>query len=259
MNKQTIIFFLGGAAAGAVITLIIEEVRMKAQREAYEEDFDQLIEDCQKIVDEATEEAWGINPDSDDGLYDEERESTVSSGDREGLGFPGARTQAQYHDYRGHYLDEEAKDAAGEKTLARLMESEHPMDDDEEPSDAIEVTPEELAKVTAGADYVEGEKMYERKEAARVKGPHLIKQESYDEDFPEFDKDSLYYYTVNDVLATEDDEVIDNALYIVGECLDKFDFRHNEEETIWIRNAGMNTDYQVFKVRGEFISHDEMG
>lgn len=234
MSKQNIIFFLGGAAAGGLITWIIEEARLRDLNTAWELEYAELLEESY-----ASEE-------------NEETPEDEKEDDKE----QDARMDKRYHRkvdaYRSYHRSYRRADDV-------LAENEHPLDDGEEPTDEITMTPEELVEAVTDPNYKDGKEMYERKERARIKGPTLITNKSFNEDFPEFDKDELYYYTLNDVLATEDDEVVDNELYVVGDCLDKFDFRHNAEDIIYIRNAGMSTDYTIHKVRGAFSPPEEDG
>jgi hypothetical protein len=58
----------------------------------------------------------------------------------------------------------------------------------------------------------------------------------------------LYYYQEDDVITDEDENKIENELELVGEALDKFGFRDNDEQVVHVRNYEKKTDYEVIKV-----------
>ena len=94
------------------------------------------------------------------------------------------------------------------------------------------------------------------KEMNSGKKPKLITSESFDDGYPHFDKVELEYYTVDDVLVdiSAEEEIADPER-IVGDCLDKYGFRTNDEErVIFVRNFNHGTDYEISKVFGRFYS-----
>lgn len=99
-------------------------------------------------------------------------------------------------------------------------------------------------------DYIAGEEAsYEMRVGQK---PKLITSDSYYNDYLHFDKVCLDYYTENDVLVdTEANEEIQDEMRVVGTCLDKYDFRHNDDESIiYVRNMSFGTDYEISKVYG---------
>lgn len=109
-----------------------------------------------------------------------------------------------------------------------LAEHEHPQEPDEE-SDILEENP------------------LKKQEDDSMKDPKLISEDKYDED-DSFEKSMLYYYQDDDVLTDEEEHEIANDIEIVGETLDKYDFRNNDEQVIHVRNYEQKTDYEVVKV-----------
>ena len=91
----------------------------------------------------------------------------------------------------------------------------------------------------------------EPKEDDDMKDPKLISEDKFDEDV-EFTKETLYYYNEDDVLTDEDEHEIENQLEIIGDTLDKFGFRDNEEQVVHVRNFERKTDYEVIKVFASF-------
>lgn len=125
--------------------------------------------------------------------------------------------------------------------LEDYVGSLHPVDSDE---DEEEERQEEL--------YNEGLKASLEHEARRTMQPRIIKEEDYGNDGT-LEQESLFYYQGNDILVTEDDEEIHDLPLVVGDCLDKFGFRDNDEKRICVRNYKLGKDYEVIKVAGPYI------
>lgn len=89
--------------------------------------------------------------------------------------------------------------------------------------------------------------------SAERRPPKLIKEDMFEYDGRGiYDKIDLYYYVGDDTLASEDEEIIDNIEHTVGDCLDKFGFRKNDEGEIYVRNFYTMTDYRITKMFAEF-------
>lgn len=85
--------------------------------------------------------------------------------------------------------------------------------------------------------------------ASERRKPKLIKEDTFEYDGRGvYDKCDLYYYVDDDTLASEDEEIIDNIDHTVGDCLDKFGFRSNDEGEIYVRNFYTMTDYRITKM-----------
>ena len=125
--------------------------------------------------------------------------------------------------------------------LEDYVGSLHPVDSDEDEEDEKE---EEL--------YNEGLRASLEHEARRTMQPRIIKEEDYGND-ETLEQESLFYYQGNDILVTEDDEEIHDLPLVVGDCLDKFGFRDNNEKRICVRNYKLGKDYEVIKIDGPYI------
>lgn len=102
-------------------------------------------------------------------------------------------------------------------------------------------------------DYIEGEE--EDTEMHSGKRPKLITWESYMNDKPNFDKVQLAYYTGENgddscLVDVEADEQIFDEDKVVGDCLDKYGFRNNDEDVIYVRNFAFGADYEIAKYIG---------
>lgn len=89
-------------------------------------------------------------------------------------------------------------------------------------------------------------------EENKKKKPKLISQDVLGDIPSYFEMKTLFYYTENEVITDEEDVIIDDPSYLLGDCLDKFDFRNSDEETIFIQNFSLDTIYEIQKVMSEF-------
>lgn len=118
----------------------------------------------------------------------------------------------------------------------RLAEEEHPEDD--EPAD------EDMDDILNAEDF--------EKEKKIGHGPKIIKASEYGED-PKLDCKQLIYYTDDETLATEEDEIVDDISGLIGDALTKYGFiNNNEEDSIYVRNECRGTDYEIIKVHGSY-------
>ena len=111
---------------------------------------------------------------------------------------------------------------------------------------------EEYEKASEEAAY-ETERLNEDYHANRNKPTKIVsRDEFFASDFEHHDKSTLYFYKEDEVLATEDDEVIADPSTLIGDALDKYGFRGNSEEVIYVRNYGLGIDYEIEKVDNSY-------
>lgn len=68
----------------------------------------------------------------------------------------------------------------------------------------------------------------------------------------------LLYYTEDNVITDEDDQIIDEAHRLIGNCLDKYGFAENDEKEIYVLNPSLDTCYNIVKVKGErLVGYDD--
>lgn len=225
MIKELVIF-AAGAAIGAGVTVLI-------MRKKYDEKYNKLLEDAiksdadfklqevnKKLAELKARESGYIQSSGDEKPTEDKNDKKINkvkaldpnkkAGDSK-LGKPN------YIDYTSYY---EAKASC-----------EYPRD--------------EYDSAEQSALY-EGERANE--EAHSGKRPRIVSRGEYDSpEFEHHDRTTLYYYTEDNVLATEEDEVIEDPSTLIGDALDKFGFRNNDEEVIYVRNYGFQTDFEVEK------------
>lgn len=116
-------------------------------------------------------------------------------------------------------------------------DSEYPREDDEE------------------LEQIKQEVLNDELRSKRTHPPEIIKADDVGETFEVSD---LYYYTDDDVLANDAEEMIGKTdggeLYLVGDCLTKFGFKDDDsQKTIFVRNYELGIDYCVTKIWGAYI------
>lgn len=124
------------------------------------------------------------------------------------------------------------------------------------PSDMI-VKPKKTIKEEFEEDerenFLKGLEASERHERERRQKPKIIKYEAFGED-PAYDTVPLTYYVNEEVLVNDDDGTeIDDWDMSVGDCLDKYGFRHNNEQIIYVRNFFKGIDYSITKRYDDYI------
>lgn len=106
---------------------------------------------------------------------------------------------------------------------------------------------EELArKYSAG--------MNEHPEDDEPDAPYLITAEQFVEDRLHYDKVTFTYYLDDSVLANEEEELISDADYYVGDILDMVE----EAGTVYVRNSKINMDMEILVIEQSY-SEDILG
>lgn len=79
--------------------------------------------------------------------------------------------------------------------------------------------------------------------------PYLITDVEFSEEFDHHDKVSLYYYTVDDILAEENEEVIQDIEGTIGyEAMRALDMQNS----VWVRNEPLTIDYEVIAIKKSY-------
>lgn len=139
--------------------------------------------------------------------------------------------------YNKEFVDK-AIQAVSENIVKERLEDEHPVDSDEDD------------------DSDEPEYDYELEKAIRMlnngkKKIDVISAGEFDS-YPYHDKVTLYYYTEDQILATEDEEELDDPEACIGDAITKTGFDSNDSEALYVRNYSRGTDYEIGKVFGAF-------
>lgn len=119
-----------------------------------------------------------------------------------------------------------------------LAENEHPLDDGE---DVHEYSEEELEALEE--DY-ENNEFYLKN---RNRPPRIISENAV-KDLPNsFDTEEWIYWAKDDVMTNEEEEPIEDFMRFVGDELDRFEWRDNDESEAWVVSYEFMTVYHVVK------------
>lgn len=108
---------------------------------------------------------------------------------------------------------------------------------------------EEIEKDIEWAD-----RMTRRENDCKGRKPKIISAEAMGELDTTWDVRVLYYYAYDEVLTTEEGEIIDEVHRTVGDALEKYGFVDDpEQRNIIVQNFDYGTVYEVEKVFAEFL------
>lgn len=226
-----VVGLLAGGGAGYFVT-------RKYMEHIYQEQANAEIEDMRVSFENKLNQIKDLAKKPDISPKTEKKEAP-----REYVAVPLTKDQAQKIDYTSY------SGSVKRTATADPAELEHPMDDGEE-GEAVD---EGKAYLESAAN-ADRQGSFENAERDRRRPPRLIRYEEYGTD-PRFEKTSLYYYTLDDVLATEDEEQIDrdDIHMLVGDALTKYGFIDDPAATvIYVRNERLGCDYEITKVNSSY-------
>lgn len=130
-----------------------------------------------------------------------------------------------------------------EEIETQLAESEGPQDD--EPEEDTDISDEDEALERAGREATLEHSM------SKKKRPYIIKAEEFGSEIG-YGEATLYYYTEDGAVVTDDDEELDAYEINIGNALTKYGFDKNDEHSIYVRNPNLEMDYEIIKVYQAF-------
>lgn len=83
--------------------------------------------------------------------------------------------------------------------------------------------------------------------------PKIIRVESFGE-LPEYECETLRFYVEDRTLVHEDETIVDDPDFLLGDALDRYGWADNDEENedLYVRNYKLQRDYEVTKVYDEY-------
>lgn len=258
MIKNIIAFAAGGLLGGGIAYLVLQnkfekkyEEDTKDVKEKYEESLKELKEALNKV--EETSKSLKDKEESNHLLcmrnpsehrrfvrertnYDKLHEAT----DVPDLGGTGVERGSRF-------LDASSKsEGSGEREVGDPggPTDEDPATDPEERWDQEEENARKL--------YEEGRRETEERAANRGKPPKIISEADFWNKYPQYDAQTLMYYTEDDVLATEEDEEIYDVGMTIGDALERYGFIDNDEKEIFVVNPRIGCRFQIQKVWGAY-------
>lgn len=106
--------------------------------------------------------------------------------------------------------------------------------------------------------YEEGKRESKERAANRSKPPKIISEADFWNKYPQYDAQTLMYYTEDDVLATEEDEEIFDVGMTIGDALERYGFMDNDESEIFVVNHRIGCRFQIQKVWGSYADIKRM-
>ena len=76
------------------------------------------------------------------------------------------------------------------------------------------------------------------------------------ESYPYYDKEELTYYTEDNIVVNDSDEIVDDVYSLIGDCLTRSGFIDNDEKILHVRNGKVSTDFEITKVFGSYYSYN---
>ena len=93
-----------------------------------------------------------------------------------------------------------------------------------------------------------------------IKDPYEISEEEYEEKLTKINSESLMYYTVDRVLADENDEVVKNPISLVGAPLFEYlGIATMDTERVYVHNDMANTNFEIVIEHGISYRRDVLG
>ena len=273
MDKKNIIFGFGGFMLGAGAGFAAGKFTYKKKLAKAESDIEVLLKEINypdkdsEVSDEEEEDDEQLT----DSVKAEVKETVRPSYDSESKDTAAIDYNTFYSD-KGNYIHKNrvgsgVDPAERESPEDDLSEEEDNEDwsSDTRPDDIWESEEEREYRlrqelIDSGVLIDEEHRNYEdglemTREMNSGKKPKLITEDSYYDEYPHHQKKILEYYTESDILVDiETEEEIDDEAGVVGNCLDKYDYRNNDMETIiYVRNFSYGIDYQISKIFKRWI------
>lgn len=80
---------------------------------------------------------------------------------------------------------------------------------------------------------------------------HFITRDQFNDPEPPYRKETLLHYHFDEILATDDDELIDDPVALVGDCIDHM-VADGPWQDCYIRNNALSVDYNVVNMLANF-------
>lgn len=240
-NKSVICLFVGivlGGAGGVLGTM--NYFKKKYERIAEDEinkvlaGFEEENNEYRRIVkdkyakDEEERESSGDN--REEGILSDEKRAEIKEKLRR-----NREEKEKKFNYAGVYAEKNELRKASED---RWNED----NDDEVDEDSIEEEEDDGAEEAA---FIEEQKN-------RNKPPKIISEDAAANLDENWESEVLTYYIDDEIVADEDDEIVERPDILLGNALDQFDFRNNNEKLIYVANYQLNKVYEVSKVFGGY-------
>ena len=83
--------------------------------------------------------------------------------------------------------------------------------------------------------------------------PKIIPPESFGE-LSEYECETMQYFVHDKTLIHENEEIVDDIHFLIGDCLDRYGWADNDEvqDCLYVRKYKLQRDYEIEKVMGDY-------
>lgn len=279
MNIKTILFFVSGVIIGGVSGVFgAKKYYQEKYQKRYEEDHKALEEYYQKV-----DEYSRADHDDEENDVDNNLDGNEVNPILEGETSPGGRMSSEE---RAEIKKKLAKNWEGTTNYAgmyrtkngyteeKMAEGEHPSEG-EKPykEDRVcyncanydseqcncQITDEEVDANDTCEDFENvndepspEEEAFEFHQKNKNKPPKIISAEAYSNLPAHIEQGVLYFYSLDEVLADENEEYIEEPEMLIGDALTKYGFIDNDESLIFVMNYATDTCYEIQKIEASW-------
>lgn len=264
MNTKNVLIFIGGIVVGGTAGVF-------GAREFFSNKYNKQFEECRAELEEyyrRTDE-YTRKPHEDD------RKDQNETSPKEGVSRPGGRMtpeeRASVREKLQKNYEQTTNYAAMYKTSSDGVdpaELEHPKEEEETRISTCEtcgyrngsycklikenVNPDETCsdweEDTNDQNEVDEEQAFDEHRKNMNKPPKIISVETYSNLPSYIDQQMMYFYSYDEVLCDENEEMIDEPGLLIGDALTKYDFADSDERCIFVMNYATDTCYEIQKV-----------
>lgn len=229
MNIKNILYFIGGIIVGGSVSVFATKKHFQEKYKAYYEEDRNYLETYYGKTNEYRKKKKEENEDPS--------EMDVSR--------PGGRMtpeeRASVKEKLQKNYEQTTNYAAMYKTSSDDIdpaEMEHPEEGEPEP--------------TNDQNEVSEEKAFEDHQKNMNKPPKIISVEDYSNLPAHIDQQVLYFYSYDETLCDENEEIIEEPELLIGDALTKYDFVDSDESCIFVMNYATDTCYEIQKVDASY-------
>lgn len=81
--------------------------------------------------------------------------------------------------------------------------------------------------------------------------PKILNPESFGE-LAGYECESMLFYQHDRILVHEDETIVDDVTFLIGDALDRYGWADNDEECLYVRNYKLQRDYEIIKKYEEY-------
>lgn len=94
--------------------------------------------------------------------------------------------------------------------------------------------------------------MLKENQEENLKEPFIITMEQFNDEMFHFDKENLTFYERDGVFTNDQDEIMDNINYLIGDAHHYFGYLPEYPDFVYVRNYRVATDFELQRVDASF-------